>query len=901
MEPNEDSFLRFCRFIRYFQCAKVPCDLLIRACEPKLTWTSNGEIVQKLPLEAGVPEWLMVLYNTNKPFLHHPTHGSHIAGVEIILQNGVPYFDVATANQPELELNQLPSIDNEGSMAGELLAVFLQAFPSINIEIIGEEIVDRLMDIAMRSILPLLSCLTDADIKDWLLPIDQEELESCLFSLFEFLYQAIAMLGVEHPLLPLSLPERLLNIVPDGTGNDTIVVLRRIADILKQFKETGQDVLEYKPLSSGTKTDERSHSILGYFLSLPNMHSAGALTTWQPLVPKSPSQMEYLAAVSFCEQSRLAVLERPAFLTLDVRVLEGLLRSRRKQYDQASKVLDTTMVEVISQYGSCSMQLGIVTAELANCYNVLRREALAELTLTKSLELLLDSDLSNRRDVIYLRFALADSLIGQAKYQDAVPILQGIIDDPDVSATFRMMSALRLTRSKRRMHEDARKAFQQKSPLWIGFSLLDNVPDVLVMEYVEELGCSISELPKRKLEDSKNTQELIEAVNSALSTSSSVTNNPCWEWYTKCQEEYSGQITEATKENKGKGVDEVLGNELPPQSVDDMSVDEGPCLNSIMLGSLRMSVDHAIDSFIKFGNTVLGRPRLFHSTSPYFPSRTKYPAADVRKAFQNIITDSIEGVPGVADVPGWGLSGHKAIFHEKSGGIRTIVFSCRLEDGIPYAWKSYHHQEYTRIWEVACATVATPGYFDAIEIDGAAFVDGAVFMNNPSFRALEEVLAIHTKIPAVFVNIGTGTQYSDGATFRRWRDRLQQSNILFDRTVKHFQTGSETKRWIEFARHQGLKNAYTLSAGKDLQAIPHYDWQPADTGKKTLHEITRITEEYLRCDEVRATISIIAHEAVQIRRARAITEKWRSFIQPPAVNPPSALSSVGYDGTVKWK
>jgi tetratricopeptide (TPR) repeat protein len=378
-----------------------------------------------------------------------------------------------------------------------------------------------------------------------------------------------------------------------------MVALQKIADILKHFKDDGQDLLESKLCSSGTKADERSHAILGYLLSLLDMHIAEALTTWQPLLSKSPSQMEYLAAISFCEQSRLAVLERPAFPTLDTRVLEGLLRSRRKQYDQAAKVLEATMVEVISQYGPCSLQVGIATAELANCYNVLRREALAELTLTKSLEMRLDSSLSNRRDGIYLRLALADSFIGQAKYQDAVPILQRIIDDPDVSATFRMMSALRLTRSRRRMHEDARKAFEQKSPLWIGLPLLDTVPDVLVMEYVEELGCSISELPKRELEGSKNTQELIEAVNSALGTSSSVINKPCWEWYTECQKEYSGQITKATKADEGKGMDEFLRNEIPdrvgtpktpgtsscllPQEADDMSVDEGPWSERLVL------------------------------------------------------------------------------------------------------------------------------------------------------------------------------------------------------------------------------------------------------------------------------------------------------------------------------
>ncbi|KAF5700326.1 guanine nucleotide-binding alpha-3 subunit [Fusarium globosum] len=983
MDPAEGNRLRFCRFIRSFQCEKVPCDLFVRACEPKLTWSSSGEVVERLPLEAGVPEWVTDLYNTNKHLLHDAGHGAHIGGLEIIIENGVTYFEVATAIKPETELCQLSSIADERSMAQERIGVFLQAFPSINIEIIGEEIVERLIDIAKRSILPLLLCVTEADIIDWLFPKNRWDLESYIFSFFEFLYQVIAFLGVEHPLLPLSLPERILNTAPHDLGNDSIVTLRKVADIVKHFKDNGPDLLDDKPLPPGTETDQRSHAMLGYFLSLQNNYFSKALKTWQPLLSNSPSQMEYLAAISFCDQSRLALSDRPAILTLDTRVLEGLLRSRRKQYDQAAKALEATRVELVAQYGPCSMQLGIVTSELANCYNVLRREALAEFTLTQSLELRRDSNLSNRRDEIYLRLALADSFIGQAKYKNALPILENIIDKPNISATFRMMSALRLTRSRRRMHGDAREAFKQKSPLWTGLSLLDIVPDVLVMEYVEELGCCISQLPKRELEDSNNVRDLVKAVNSALRTSSSVTSNPCWEWYTNCQQEYSGQIRNATMADKRKRWDEVLQNEDPirirtpispwspasscpsPRAVDDTFVDkgpwsersvlsfdgggvraissllilkrimqkiemlelthpDGPCYSSsdsmwsprdrsdpliipeesdrieryfpchyfdyvagtstggLMLGRLRMSVDQAIDNFINFGNTVFGRPRLFHTTSAYFPSRTKYPAANVRRAFQNIT----KAAACIWDNSAWDLIGDNSIFQENNGGIRTIVLSFHLKGSPKKIWRSWDHKEETRIWEVASATSATPGYFDAIEIDGATYLDGSLVANNPSYRALEEVLTIHRKVPVLFINIGTGTQDGNDVTFRsdtkwrdlRWRDRLQRPNRLFEHTVTEFYADSETKQFLQLARDEGLEEVYRLSAREDLQAIPFDDWQPAVTGKKTVQEITNITNEYLDKDEVRKMIDRIAKEAVRIRRARARTEQWKRFI-----------------------
>ncbi|EWZ52500.1 acyl transferase/acyl hydrolase/lysophospholipase [Fusarium oxysporum Fo47] len=993
MEPGEGSFLRFCCFVRSFQCERVPCDLLVRACEAKPTWSSSGEVVEKLPLEAGVPEWLVDFYDTNKSLFHNPDIGARIGCMELIVENGVPYFEVAKARQPELELYQLLSIADERSMAQERITVVLQAFPSINIEIIGEEIVDRLMDIATRSVLPLLSCVTDADIKDWLLPNNHRELESHVFSLLEFLYQVIAILGIEHPLLPLSLPERILSIVPHGTGNDCIAYLQKMADIWNRSPYNGQNALQCNFLSSEARADERSHAMLGYLLSLQDGHFAEALSTWQPLLSNRPSKMEYLAAISFCDQSRLSLIGKPAFLTFDTWVLEGLLRSRRKQHDQAAKVLEATRVELMSRYRPCSMQVGIVIAELANCYNILRREALAEITLTPTLEVRLASNLSNRRDGIYLRLALADSFIGQARYQDAVPVLESVIDKPNISATFRMMSALRLARSRRRMHDNAQKAFEPNSPLWTGLSLLGSVPEVLVMEYFEELGCSISEIPNRQMDSSRNTQELIEAVNSVLCTSSSLSDKPCWEWYAKCQQEFLGQITKATKTNKGKEREEVLQNEdlhrmgtpispqtspcLPPRVDDHKSDDEGPwserlvlsfdgggvraissllilkrimhqimvlelthpdgpsyscgsvpwtedesgvpelpkesdrvdgflpChyfdymagtstggLNSIMLGRVRMTVDRAIDNFIDFGNSVFGHLQLFHVTSAYFRPRAKYSAVKACEAFKKIVTSRFpstlsEALSLVSLCP-W------ATFVMDGGCTKTMAISYRVDDNVEKAhiWRSYDYPDSNtcldrsaEIWEVAMATSATPGYFSPIKINGATYIDGSLVANNPSYRALREVSSIHSKAPVVFVNIGTGRQVGTNVIFRsdaKWRDRpwserLQHPNRLFQYTTTEFYAETETKEWLELAERMGLEKAYRLSVEGDLQTIPYDDWRPAGTGKKTLQKITDFTEEYLRKDEVRDIINSIAHEAVRIRRARAITGRWEAF------------------------
>jgi hypothetical protein len=170
MEPKQDGLVKFFRLFQSFQCLKVPSDLFIRACESRSTWSSTGEIIERVPLEAGVPEWLVEFYNGNKSLFHDTELENRNGYIKPTTENGVAYLQVTSEGQPDLELAQSPSIIDKRLLARERIAIILQAFPSINAEIIGEEIIDRLMDVVKISILPLLSSLTEADIEGYLLP-----------------------------------------------------------------------------------------------------------------------------------------------------------------------------------------------------------------------------------------------------------------------------------------------------------------------------------------------------------------------------------------------------------------------------------------------------------------------------------------------------------------------------------------------------------------------------------------------------------------------------------------------------------------------------------------------------------------------------------------------------------
>jgi tetratricopeptide (TPR) repeat protein len=386
------------------------------------------------------------------------------------------------------------------------------------------------------------------------------------------------------------------------------VFCKGIAEIFDGFAPSGHNASQFSFFSPRIKTDERSNAMIGYTLRMllsngtilaetgaPTERLAEALSSWQPLSPSSPSTMEYLAATSFCSQSQLSSIERPSFDTVDTKTLQGLLLSRRKLYEEAEEILNSNILDIHLQYGRASMQLGIVTAELANCYNILRQEGLAEYCVKKTLQSRLDPSLSSRCDGIYLRFALADSFIGRARYNKAIPILQNIIDNSTISAPFRMMSALRLAKSRRRIHEEAQKAFEQNSPLWTGLTLLRHIPGVLIMEYVEELACNISEIPHTQLGHTKKTEELITAVNSLLSNSSSFTASISWGWYTKIQQEYLRQREEMTKPGTGTS---PSSEATTPVSIPD---NEGPWSERLVL-SFGMSLSLLIQPYLTLIN-----------------------------------------------------------------------------------------------------------------------------------------------------------------------------------------------------------------------------------------------------------------------------------------------------------
>lgn len=212
----------------------------------------------------------------------------------------------------------------------------------------------------------------------------------------------------------------------------------------------------------------------------------------------------------------------------------------------------------------------------------------------------------------------------------------------------------------------------------------------------------------------------------------------------------------------------------------------------------------------------------------------------------------------------------------------------------------------TAIWEVARATTAAPGFFEAIKIMGLKFLDGGVVANNPSLIALREIHNLHDQVPALFVSIGTGLKNSSGAPknsngvnkkangggsrmFKKTTTtddvRHKQGLNKYREIGKHLKNrlidceGSNgTAGWRDWCRAIGLKeHLYRLNVEGDLYTVSLDEWRPSNTGEVTLSFIEAETEKYLAERPVINRINSIAEKAVEIRRERAATEHWERF------------------------
>lgn len=172
-----------------------------------------------------------------------------------------------------------------------------------------------------------------------------------------------------------------------------------------------------------------------------------------------------------------------------------------------------------------------------------------------------------------------------------------------------------------------------------------------------------------------------------------------------------------------------------------------------------------------------------------------------------------------------------------------------------------------QIWQVAQATVAAPGYFPPVKIDGEEFLDGGFGVNNPSQLASEEVSTIHDTKDVCLISFGSGKHRH---TYKNRSSSQLGRYIGLVRTAIGLVTDTENvhRHMLDLAR-QSDKFSYFRFNVPGLEHIAMDQLVLDPSGKRfqpgeerTIPFIRARTQEYLKQAETRESIKSCAQTVV---------------------------------------
>jgi hypothetical protein len=235
----------------------------------------------------------------------------------------------------------------------------------------------------------------------------------------------------------------------------------------------------------------------------------------------------------------------------------------------------------------------------------------------------------------------------------------------------------------------------------------------------------------------------------------------------------------------------------------------------------------------------------------------------------------------------------------------------------PYVFRTYNYpknrkddrfngdnESAAKVWKVARATSAAPGYFSSQKIEGNEFMDGGVGCNNPSQEICSEIQAVHGKGPCLVLSIGTGTKIENAGSPRRSNERLIKWNVakrtgpfrharsmltLVSRVLPECVANTdkphrnlEDKAQEAKATEQNFMY-FRFNVPDIASKVALDEWIP-ETGVESLDKMATLryleqkTNAYLDTDaDAAAMLQECAKELVRVRRQRAETERWERF------------------------
>ncbi|KEP51233.1 kinesin light chain [Rhizoctonia solani 123E] len=301
-------------------------------------------------------------------------------------------------------------------------------------------------------------------------------------------------------------------------------------------------------------------------------------------------------------------------------------------------------------------------------------------------------------------------------------------------------------------------------------------------------------------------------------------------------------------------------------------------ISACMLGRLRLSVDKAIEEYVKLVKQVFQQKKM---SGPAMYRQTK-----LQEALKTIIREATKN------------EGEKMSEGQDNKGCKTMAFAMarhHLNAGLPVLFRSYTVSSNPgpdcAIWEALCATMAHPDLFKSIDIVESSvpqsFVGGELGCSNPLAHVLAEVKRLYSdRQVACIISIGAGhSRTIQVPNPNRWYTYRTQDLVV----MKDMATDSERVAEEMMLRFQDTSGVYfRFSVDQGVQNMNDGSWE-------RLGETMQHTKAYLRKNEtdrklaesVRASMEkhgVISttHAAGQISHLQDVTHTLAGFKRCPA-------------------
>jgi hypothetical protein len=160
-EQNSDVFF-FLQLLSFFECARVPKALFLRASTPRPRWNRRGRIVSRSPEEALVPPWLPALFSAGEDMTADLLAALELEDISVQGEGAVQYIALPDHLK---KLHGSMSVPATMETLFNLLAIVAHAFPTPFTELLWEETELQLWEVVDWTCVPILAVITVEDVK----------------------------------------------------------------------------------------------------------------------------------------------------------------------------------------------------------------------------------------------------------------------------------------------------------------------------------------------------------------------------------------------------------------------------------------------------------------------------------------------------------------------------------------------------------------------------------------------------------------------------------------------------------------------------------------------------------------------------------------------------------------